>query len=135
MQYSTILLAVFPIMALAAPTTMSKRQINEDIMTAALNWQQDTGFVSSYLDYAVSTFPNQPPNLLSNGAQALAAEQNEVLHKQILDNYFIYFTDTPNQNVINANAVLTSGNPSTFMSVVNNLQDISQPMRECVACH
>ncbi|KAE8450698.1 hypothetical protein EG329_006043 [Mollisiaceae sp. DMI_Dod_QoI] len=124
MQYSTLLLTIFPLLALAAPApSASKRQIQEDIMTAALNWQQDTGFVSSYLDYAVSTLPNSPPNLQTNGAQALAAEMNELSHKMVLDNFFITGTDTPNQDVINASNTLTGG---PFTTVVNLLGDISR---------
>jgi hypothetical protein len=37
-----------------------------------------TGFVSFFLDFAVSTFPNPPPNLVANAAQARGAELDEV---------------------------------------------------------
>jgi hypothetical protein len=127
MQFSTIFLAVLPALALAAPATLPKRQFpaqpnpNEDITMAAGAWLQDTGFVSSFLDFAVSTFPNPPPNLAANAAQALGAELDEVNHKMILDNFFVN-TLTPNQDVVNAcNVLVTQG---TFPAVVNRLIDI-----------
>ncbi|CZR55382.1 uncharacterized protein PAC_05269 [Phialocephala subalpina] len=98
MQFSTVFLAAFPLMALAAPSApISSRQIPDpNITTAMFHWLQNTGFVSSLLDYAVSTFPNQPPNLQTNAAAALAAENDELSHKAILDNFLIYGTNAPN---------------------------------------
>jgi hypothetical protein len=119
MYFSATLVALFPILALAAPSSNVRSKRQEDIATAAANWLQDTGFVSSYLDVAATLAPN---DVLSNGALALAAEKDELNHKAILDNFFIFFTDTPNQAVVNAKAVLESG---TFQSVVDLLQDMS----------
>ncbi|KAF8850447.1 hypothetical protein BDZ45DRAFT_696768 [Acephala macrosclerotiorum] len=102
MQFSTLFVAVFPALALAAPATLSKRQfqaqpnLNDDITMAAIAWFQDTGLVSSFLDFAVSTFPNPPPNLAVKAAQALGAELDELNHKTILDNFFINNTLAPN---------------------------------------
>ena len=129
MQFSTSFLAVFPVLALAAPATLPKRQfpaqpnVNEDITMAASAWLQDTGFVSSFLDFAVSTSPNPPLNLVVNAAQALGAELDELNHKTILDNFFVNNTLTPNQDVVNAyNVLVTQG---TFRKVVNGLLDIA----------
>lgn len=121
MQLSTFFVTLLPVLALAAPSVaIPKRQVQEDINTAMLNWLQDTGFVSSYLDAAASLAPS---DVLSDGALALAAENDELNHKAILDNFFIFETDTPDQNVINANTVLvTEGH---FQMVVDQLQDIS----------
>jgi hypothetical protein len=89
---------------------------------AASAWLQDTGFVSSFLDFAVSTFPNPPTNLGPNAAQALGAELDELNHKTILDNFFVN-TLTPNQDVVNAyNVLVTQG---TFRQVVTGLADIA----------
>lgn len=121
MHFSILFVTLFPILALAAPSTaVPKRQVQEDITTAMLNWLQDTGFVSSYLDQAASLAPS---DVLADGALALAAENDERNHKAVLDNFFVFETDTPNQNVINANTTLiTDGN---FESVVMLLEDIS----------
>jgi hypothetical protein len=128
MQYSALFLA-FATLALAAPTTMPKRQFptqfnpKEDITAAAKAWLQDTASVSSFLDFATSTFPSSPPNLLSKGVFALNAEKDELDHKMILDNFFIFETRTPNEDVIEAfNILVTEGK---FQKVVDGLQDIS----------
>jgi hypothetical protein len=121
MHFSTAFVAVLPALALAAPTTsLPKRQVNEDIATAAANWLQDTGFVSSYLDAAATL---APADVLTNGVLALNAENDETNHKMILDNFFVLGTNAPNQAVANAKAILESG---TFQTVVNLLGDISQ---------
>ncbi|CZR63083.1 uncharacterized protein PAC_12980 [Phialocephala subalpina] len=128
MQFSTLFLAVFPALALAAPATLPKRQFpaqpntNEDITMAAAAWFQDTFFVSTFFDYAVSTSPNPPFNLGANAAQALSAELDELNHKTILDNFFVN-TTTPNPDVVNAyNVLVTQGN---FQQVVIGLADIA----------
>lgn len=121
MQFSTRFLAVFPALTLAAPATLPKRQfpawlnLNENITITASAWLQDTGFASSFLDFAISTFPNPPPNL--------AAEFDEVNHKTTLNNFFVNNTLTPNQDVVNAYiALVTQGH---FQDVLNGLIDIA----------
>jgi hypothetical protein len=131
MQLSTLFITVCPVLALAVPVTIPRRQFpnqfnpNEDITTAMFNWLQDTGFVSSFLDYATTNFPNPPTdgNLLTNAADALAAEIDETNHKGVLDNFFIFGTNAPNQDVINAYNVLVT--QQTFQMVVDKLSDIS----------
>ncbi|KAF8865897.1 hypothetical protein BDZ45DRAFT_784177 [Acephala macrosclerotiorum] len=128
MQFSTLFIAAFPLLALAAPTpsTIAYRQTQADIATAMNDWLHDTFLVSSFLDYAVSFgLPNSPPNLESNAMAALTSEMDELSHKMVLDNYFLTNTDTPNQAVMAASQVLTTGNPGPFLQVVYGLMDMS----------
>jgi hypothetical protein len=124
MQFYTILLGIsLPLLALSAPTErIAKRSLSTELNGAVAGWLQDTGFVSSFLDYAVSTFPTPPANLLANAAAALNAELDELSHKAILDSNFI-FVGPQNQAVINAYDVLVT--QGTFMQVVNGLRTIA----------
>lgn len=129
MQFSTLFLASLPFLALAAPATLPKRQFpaqpnpNEDITAAAAAWLQDTGFVSSFLDFATSTFPAAPPNLLANAASAVGAELDELNHKKILDAFFVTNAAVPNPDIVAANDVLV--NQFKFQMVVDGLMNIT----------
>jgi hypothetical protein len=127
MHFSTLLLTLLPVLALAAPsTTPLKRQNSpptlDDINNAQLAWLQDTGAVSSFLDYAVSLFPGSPSDLLYQAWIALAAEKDELTHKAVLDSVFV-FGDNADPNVLAAYQVLV--NDGTFQSVVDLLQDMA----------
>jgi hypothetical protein len=124
MHYSTLLLSLLPALALAAPsTTPSKRQSSppalDDIINAQILWNQDTNVVSNFLNYAAFLSPS---DVLAQAQIALAAEQDELTHKSVLDSVFV-FVDNPDPAVQAAYNVLV--NEGTFGSVVSLLQDMT----------
>ncbi|KAH8650343.1 hypothetical protein BGZ60DRAFT_534431 [Tricladium varicosporioides] len=88
----------------------------QDIADAQSQWASDTSKVSQFLSAAESL---NPGDLVSQAATALANEKDELNHKAVLDNQFV-FVSNPDENVQQANNVLVD--QGTFMIVVNGLQ-------------
>lgn len=88
----------------------------QDIADALNQWASDTSKVSQFLSAAESL---NSGNLVSQAATALANEKDELNHKAVLDNQFV-FVSNPDENVQQANNVLVD--QGTFMVVVNGLQ-------------
>ncbi|KAH0592458.1 hypothetical protein MHUMG1_09845 [Metarhizium humberi] len=92
------------------------------IDAAARSWQRDTGVVSQFLSTAESMSPQQ---LQQQARGALAAENDELNHKAVLDQMFL---TGPRRNrdatVRQANNVLDT--QGTFQFVVDGLQTLSR---------
>jgi hypothetical protein len=117
MHYSTILFGLLPAVALAAPSLSARQQYTpEDIANAVIQWQQDTGIVSQFLDNAAFFSPS---DLLAQAQNALNFENDELNHKAVLD--FVFVNIDPNVN--NANNILVG--EGKFADVVNLLQDMA----------
>ncbi|KAH8653966.1 hypothetical protein BGZ60DRAFT_419069 [Tricladium varicosporioides] len=88
----------------------------QDIADAQNQWASDTSKVSQFLSAAESL---NPGDLVSQAATALENEKDELNHKAVLDNKFL-FVSNPDENVQQANSKLVD--QGTFMVVVNGLQ-------------
>lgn len=88
----------------------------QDIADAQNHWASDTSKVSQFLSAAESL---NSGDLVSQAAIALANEKDELNHKAVLDNQFV-FVSNPDENVQQANNKLVD--QGTFMVVVNGLQ-------------
>ncbi|KAK4940163.1 hypothetical protein LTR10_019698 [Elasticomyces elasticus] len=99
---------------LAAPL-VPRQESNAALQSAALAWQADTGVVSAFLSEAASLSGSA---LTAAAQNALNAENDELLHKAVLDAEFLNVAH-PNLLVVAANAVLV--NAGTFQFVVNGL--------------
>ncbi|KAH8650254.1 hypothetical protein BGZ60DRAFT_437038 [Tricladium varicosporioides] len=88
----------------------------QDIANAQNQWASDTSKVSQFLSTAESL---NSGDLVSQAATALANEKDELNHKAVLDNQFV-FVSNPDENVRQANNVLVD--QGIFMMVVNGLQ-------------
>ena len=77
----------------------SKLPTLQDIADAQDQWAADTSKVSQFL--SVAELLNSG-DLVSQAATALANEKDELIHKAVLDNQFLFVTD-PNKNVQQAN--------------------------------
>jgi hypothetical protein len=88
----------------------------QDIADAQNQWASDTSKVSQFLSAAESL---NSGDLVSQAATALANEKDELNHKAVLDNQFL-FVSNPDENVQQANNELVD--QGTFMVVVNGLQ-------------
>jgi hypothetical protein len=87
----------------------------QDIAGAQNQWVSDTSKVSQFLSAAESL---NSGDLVSQAATALANEKDELNHKAVLDNQFV-FVSNPDKNVQQANNELVDH--GTFMVVVNGL--------------
>jgi hypothetical protein len=88
----------------------------QNIADAQNQWASDTSKVSQFLSVAESL---NSRDLVSQAAIALANEKDELSHKAVLDNQFI-FVSNPDTNVQHANNELVD--QGTFLAVVNGLQ-------------
>jgi hypothetical protein len=88
----------------------------QNIADAQNQWASDTSKVSQFLSVAESL---NSRDLVSQAAIALANEKDELCHKAVLDNQFI-FVSNPDKNVQHANNELVD--QGTFLAVVNGLQ-------------
>ncbi|KAH8586723.1 hypothetical protein B0O99DRAFT_50154 [Bisporella sp. PMI_857] len=88
----------------------------QNIADAQNQWASDTSKVSQFLSVAESL---NSRDLVSQAAIALANEKDELSHKAVLDNQFI-FVSNPDKNVQHANNELVD--QGTFLAVVNGLQ-------------
>jgi hypothetical protein len=114
-------LNLLPMLALsvAANPLLQKRISNQDLINAATAWQSDTQFVSSFLTLAVAD--GLGASVVTSSAQsALDHENDELNHKQVIDQFF----GTGNAQINSANdELVTEGN---FQDVVSGLQDFAQ---------
>ncbi|KYK57977.1 hypothetical protein DCS_04990 [Drechmeria coniospora] len=93
---------------------------SDTAMAGARNqWRADTVVVSRFLSMAESFSPSQ---IESEAATALAAENDELTHKAILDRQFIS-SATPDKAVVDANDVLEI--QGTFQFIVDGLKRLS----------
>ncbi|KAI8633293.1 hypothetical protein F5Y19DRAFT_417348 [Xylariaceae sp. FL1651] len=123
MQYS--LTAMLPVVlvsllsltqALPFETVVGRAVSNQDIADAQNQWRSDTSQVSQFL----SAVPNLQGASLASAAQvALAAENDELLHKAVLDQAF-----GSDPRIVNANNILAV--EQTFQGVVDALSDFAQ---------
>ena len=123
MQYSITAAVVFALGSnIAHCGPLIVRQFNpptlQDIADAQNQWASDTSKVSQFLSAAESL---NSGDLVSQAATALANEKDELNHKAVLDNQFV-FVSNPDENVQQANNVLVD--QGTFMVVVNGLQGL-----------
>ncbi|EFY95054.1 hypothetical protein X797_010451 [Metarhizium robertsii] len=92
------------------------------IDAAARSWQRDTGVVSQFLSTAESMSPQQ---LQQQARGALAAENDELNHKAVLDQMFLTGARrNRDATVRQANNVLDT--QGTFQFVVDGLQTLSR---------
>ncbi|KAI1182980.1 hypothetical protein F5B17DRAFT_435060 [Nemania serpens] len=120
MQYS--LVKILPIvltclspLTQALPSGIAPRASIQDLADAQNKWRQDTSMVSQFL----SAVPNLQGSRLTAAAQvAVAAENDELLHKKVLDQAF-----GGDPRVVGANNVLV--NQGTFQSVVDALANFA----------
>jgi hypothetical protein len=91
----------------------------QDIADAQNQWASDTGTVSDFLSRAESL--NSALDLVSQAAIALRAENDELIHKAVLDSQFVFVAE-PTASVQNANNVLVD--QGTFGDVVAGLQGL-----------
>ncbi|KID63051.1 uncharacterized protein G6M90_00g068680 [Metarhizium brunneum] len=92
------------------------------IDAAARSWQRDTGVVSQFLSTAESMSPQQ---LQQQARGALAAENDELTHKAVLDQMFLTGARrNRDATVRQANNVLET--QGTFQFVVDGLQTLSR---------
>ncbi|KAI0478122.1 hypothetical protein F4859DRAFT_503998 [Xylaria cf. heliscus] len=107
-----IVLATFFSLTQALPTTLESRQSSIQQLADAQNqWRADTSKVSQFL----SAVPTLQGSQLETAAQAaLNAENDELLHKKVLDQNF-----SSDKRIVDANNVLV--NQGTFQSVVDAL--------------
>ncbi|KAK8927532.1 hypothetical protein H634G_05208 [Metarhizium anisopliae BRIP 53293] len=95
---------------------------SEQIDTAARAWRNDTGTVSNFLSNAESMDPQE---LQRQGKIALDAENDELLHKAVLDRMFLNGTAAARDaGVADANDVLV--NQDTFQFIVDGLTLMSK---------
>lgn len=123
MQYSTtvaILLAAGSNLANCIPLA-ARAATNTDatIKSASDEWSADTDKVSQFLQVATSL---NSADLVSQAATAFANENNELVHKKVLDGFFLTVSD-PNAGVQAADATLVTD--GTFSTVVNGLQNLA----------
>ena len=102
------------------PTNLITRQaVTEDILNAQANWFIDTSLVSQFL----SSAPFLSGSALSTAAtSALASENNELVHKGVIDAAFRNIINL-DPNVLIANATLVDN--TRFQFVVDGLTDLS----------
>ncbi|KAJ2971129.1 hypothetical protein NUW58_g9503 [Xylaria curta] len=123
MQYSLsnmlpIVLVSFFSLTQALPSGLSPRATasNEQLADAQNQWRADTGKVSQFL----SAVPTLKGSQIEAAAKvALDAENDELLHKQVLDQAF-----SSDADIVAANDVLV--NQGTFQSVVDALKTFTQ---------
>ncbi|KID89719.1 hypothetical protein MGU_03124 [Metarhizium guizhouense ARSEF 977] len=95
---------------------------SEQIDTAARAWRNDTGTVSNFLSNAESMDPQE---LQRQGKIALDAENDELLHKAVLDRMFLNGTAAARDaGVADAHDVLV--NQDTFQFIVDGLTLVSK---------
>jgi hypothetical protein len=121
MQYSITTAILFALGSnIAHCSPLIARQSNpptlQDIADAQNQWVSDTSKVSQFLSAAESL---NSRDLVSQAATALANEKDELNHKAVLDNQFL-FVSNPDENIQQANNELVD--QGTFMVVVNGLQ-------------
>jgi len=120
MQYSTLLLALLPAIASAAPALTARQTPSiQDIADAQNQWASDTSKVSQFLSAAPSL---SGQDLADQAAAALSSENDELTHKAVLDNTFVFVTPA-NSDVQNANNILVD--QGNFAFVVNGLNDLA----------
>ncbi|KAI1171569.1 hypothetical protein F4777DRAFT_564960 [Nemania sp. FL0916] len=121
MQYSvatilSVFLAGFLSTTQALPSGTSPRNTTQQLADAQNKWQQDTSVVSQFL----GAVPNLQGAKLQSAAQvALNAENDELLHKKVLDGSF-----PADSRIIAANDILV--NQGTFQFVVDALANFAQ---------
>jgi hypothetical protein len=117
-MYFINLLSVLALSATADQLLQKRTISNQDLINAATAWQSDTQFVSAFLELAV-TDGKGAIVVTSNAQFALDHENDEVNHKNVIDQFF----GTSNAQINAANNVLvTQGN---FQDVVNGLADLA----------
>ncbi|KAI0419292.1 hypothetical protein F5X98DRAFT_335725 [Xylaria grammica] len=122
MQYSLstmlpIVLASLFSLTQALPASLAPRdQVTQQLADAQNEWRADTSKVSQFL----SAVPTLQGSKLEAAAQvALDAENDELLHKKVLDQNF-----SADQRIVQANDVLVT--QGTFQSVVDALANFAQ---------
>jgi len=116
---ATMLLTLTPALSLGMPTLAARQNSNEGVGNAQVNWFQDTSLVSQFLSIA-PTLTGQ--DLANAAASALASENDELIHKGVLDAAFLTVINL-DPNVLTANATLVD--QGTFVFVVNGLMDLA----------
>ncbi|KAI0534364.1 hypothetical protein GGR58DRAFT_516211 [Xylaria digitata] len=101
----------------ALPSEIALRDLsNQQLADAQNDWRADIGTVSQFL----SAVPTLSGSKLEAAAQvALDAENDELLHKKVLDQAF-----SSDQRIVQANDVLVT--QGTFQSVVDALENFAQ---------
>ncbi|KAI0100554.1 hypothetical protein GGR51DRAFT_532405 [Nemania sp. FL0031] len=121
MQYSlttivSIVLACASPLAQALPTNLESRASIQQLADAQNQWRADTSVVSQFL----SAVPSLSGSKLTSAAQvAFNAENDELLHKKVLDGEF-----GSDPRIVGANNVLV--NQGTFQSVVDALGNFAK---------
>ncbi|KAI1130786.1 hypothetical protein F5Y10DRAFT_262729 [Nemania abortiva] len=120
MQYSiativSIVLACASPLAQALPANLESRATNQQLADAQNQWRADTARVSQFLS-AVPTLSGSA--LQSAASAALGSENDELLHKKVIDGAF-----GSNPDIVGANNVLV--NEGTFQAVVNALAELA----------
>ncbi|KAI1161144.1 hypothetical protein F5B18DRAFT_629606 [Nemania serpens] len=109
-----VLTCLFPLTQ-ALPSGVAPRASIQQLADAQNSWRQDTSMVSQFL----SAVPTLQGSRLASAAQvALNAENNELVHKKVLDQAF-----SADPRIAGANDVLV--NQGTFQSVVDALAKFS----------
>ena len=118
MHYSTIttmLLALTPAFTLGLPTLAARQTSNEGVGNAQAFWFGDTSLVSQFLSEATSL---SGQDLANAAASALGSENDELIHKGVLDSLLLNVA-SPDPNIVAANNVLVT--QGTFQFVVSGL--------------
>ncbi|KAI0905775.1 hypothetical protein F4824DRAFT_138035 [Ustulina deusta] len=111
-----IVLASLFSLTLALPTGIASRDSgNQQLADAQNDWRADTSVVSQFLS-AVPTLKGS--DLAAAAKVALDAENDELLHKKVLDQTF-----SADPRIVGANNVLVT--QGTFQVVVDALQDFA----------
>lgn len=119
MQYfnpTMFIFALFPLLALGSPTLNAR---HSSLQKAQQAWRHDTGVVSAFLSEANMYSGQDLANLAS---RALAAELDELDHKDVLDAAFLSIAN-PDPNVATANQTLVG--QGAFQFVVDGLNDLA----------
>ncbi|KAI1269027.1 hypothetical protein F5Y18DRAFT_174752 [Xylariaceae sp. FL1019] len=112
-SFAALLIPFLPITQAAPLSCNAPRSEVTDIATAVNKWRADTGTVSQFLSTATGLSGSR---LVSAAKIALAAENDELTHKAVIDKYL-------GQDTTIKGADHTLVGDQTFQSVVDALQD------------
>ncbi|KAI0014565.1 hypothetical protein F4780DRAFT_784983 [Xylariomycetidae sp. FL0641] len=119
MHFSNLLLSLAALPFLASGTPIASAPSEQAIATATNKWAQDTSRVSNFLSRGGAL---RGAALTRAAAAALAAEKNELVHKEVLDRAFLQRNDAA--AVAAADRVLVD--QGTFQDVVDGLDTLAR---------
>ncbi|KAJ9618688.1 hypothetical protein H2203_008892 [Taxawa tesnikishii (nom. ined.)] len=127
MKSTIIAAAMLAALTTAIPLRQTKRDdlpTADAIAIAVSKWQADTAAVSQFLNIAPTfrtAFGDNEPAFKLEAQVALNSELDELLHKGVLDTFFV-LDGTPS-DITSANTTLVDD--GTFQQVVDKLQDMA----------